>query len=232
MGAQGIKRKAEDALPAKPSIEHILTGDADPTSKLLAAATEFAASTAAAQFFSTLAPFVEALPASSVEHEVFFEAREKSDPDVLQEATFLCRAGLKEESWLAEMQQDGGAVRKVKLFAVLLADAKEDEDEPVYVGAEDEGEEDDESDAAAAAFLAGLTEEDCVERELPEDDPKWVTGRPTAELIEICAVHGHNEEDLAALSRLELVQRVYVSMFTGDMYGDESEGDESEGEED
>merc|ERR1711998_270195 len=81
-------------------------------------------------------------------------------------------------------------------------------------------------EVAAAAFLASITEADCVERELPEDDPKWIMGRPTAELREMCEMHGDGAEETAELSRLDLVRRIFLAMFASGVYaGEESEED-------
>lgn len=245
----GVKRKAEDA--PLPAVAAILAGDAQAHVKLVDAAKEVDSSTAA-QFFTAIAPFVRSLPPSSVERDLFDECVDKKDEEVLLEASFLCRAGLKEDAWLQALQIDAAPVRKVKLFSALLTDAKEDEEATFGVNAggdeaeDDDGEEGDDDDEIdeAAAFLASITEADCIERTLPEDDPKWLMSRPTAELVEMCEMNGHTADELADLSRLELVQRVFVSMFANEAYsgdegeegeegeeGDEADEDEDEGEE-
>ena len=63
-----------------------------------------------------------------------------------------------------------------------------------------------------------VSEADCVEVEYDEDDPRWVCGRPTAELRALCSLHGRS----AAGGRAELVGRMLQVM-------DEGEGEEGDG---
>ena len=50
--------------------------------------------------------------------------------------------------------------------------------------------------------------------------------RPTAELVELCVAGGHAADELTGLSRLELVQRVFVGMLTGEDEEEEEEDDD------
>ena len=96
---------------------------------------------------------------------------------------------------LAEQGIDGAAAARLAVsMPALNANSEADEG----------GESDDERFA--------VTESDCEPHEYEDDDPRWVCGRPTAELQALCEWHGKP----ATGSRAQLVSRLLRAMHEDD----------------
>ena len=210
----GKAKKQMKAKRAAPSFDEQLKArlsekNMSPTEKLIMASQLWGQDEAAEpDFFAAIKPFLDGLGskegAGATEDEeliaLYDEYNSKTDKELMDEVKLLANGVISKQETRA-LKEASVAERKRFLFVRVLIIAMEAEEDG-------EGEEaDDDADGGGddidEAYIAALTEEQCAEREQPDDDEQqpsvsdltgWLCGLPTAErLAECCA--GVNEDD-------------------------------------
>ena len=181
---------------------------------------------------------------------LFAEYETKTDEETTNEVTQLLSDGVIESSRAKQLSEFNAANRRRALLArVLEIHAELDDDEegdqadcndPYGKEEGDDESEGDEGEPAAltADYISGLTAADCLEcPEAAEDEavrdvPRWIMGRPTAELVEMAAALGGEagEAPSRSSSRLELVQTLLRATMAAEE--EEEEGEDGDGDED
>ena len=250
MSVLGKRTRDVDPLAA------ILASDATAYTKLIEASKLWdAAQRRRTDFFEDLRSFVAGLDAESPRSllALFTEYETKTGEEATSELQQLLSDGVIESNRAKQLGELNAANRRRALLQrVLEIHAELDDDEEGDHADPDDpygkDEADDESDEAegerplalTAEYISGLTAVDCVECSEPAEDeavrdvPKWIMGRPTAELLEMASALGEEEAGEEAgeeaekpsrtRSRLELVQ----SLLRATMAAAEEEDDEDE----
>ena len=240
-----LGKRARDVDP----LTAILASDATAYTKLIEASKLWdAAQRRRSDFFEDLRPFVAELADAESPRSLlalFAEYETKTDEQARHEVHQLVSEGLIESSRARQLSELNAANRRRALLTRVLEIHAEldDDDEGDHADADDpygkeEGDDGSEGDdALTAEYIAGLTAADCVEcPEAAEDEavrdvPRWIMGRPTAELVEMAAALSGEageagEAPPGSSSRLELVQ----TLLRATMAAAEEEEGEDEGE--
>ena len=240
-----LGKRARDVDP----LTAILASDATAYTKLIEASKLWdAAQRRRSDFFEDLRPFVTELADAESPRSLlalFAEYETKTDEQARHEVHQLVSEGLIESSRARQLSELNAANRRRALLTRVLEIHAEldDDDEGDHADADDpygkeEGDDGSEGDdALTAEYIAGLTAADCVEcPEAAEDEavrdvPRWIMGRPTAELVEMAAALSGEageagEAPPGSSSRLELVQ----TLLRATMAAAEEEEGEDEGE--
>ena len=253
MSVLGKRAREVDPLTA------ILASDATAYTKLTEASKLWdAAQRRRSDFFEDLRPFVAELADTESPRSLlalFAEYETKTDEQARHEVHQLVSDGLIESSRARQLSELNAANRRRALLTRVLEIHAEldDDEEGDHADADDpygkeEGDDESEGDEAeplalTAEYIEGLTAADCVEcPEAAEDEavrdvPRWIMGRPTAELVEMAAaLSGEAGEAGEAVevppgssSRLELVQTLLRATMAA---AEEEEGEDEDEDED
>ena len=248
-----LGKRARDVDP----LTAILASDATAYTKLIEASKLWdAAQRRRSDFFEDLRPFVAELADAESPRSLlalFAEYETKTDEQARHEVHQLVSEGLIESSRARQLSELNAANRRRALLTRVLEIHAEldDDDEGDHADADDpygkeEGDDGSEGDdALTAEYIAGLTAADCVEcpeaaeNEAVRDVPRWIMGRPTAELVEMAAALSGEageagEAPPGSSSRLELVQILLrATMAAAVEEGeDEGEGEDEIGDDD
>ena len=253
-----LGKRARDVDP----LTAILASDSSAYTKLIEASKLWdAAQRRRSDFFEDLRTFVAELADADSPRSLlalFTEYETKTDEQARHEVHQLVSDGLIESSRARQLSELNAVNRRRALLTRVLeihAELDDDEegdcadaDDP-YGKEEGDGESEGgeaEPLALTAEYIASLTAADCAEcPEAAEDEavrdvPKWIMGRPTAELVEMAAgLSGEAEEAAEAAeagaappgssSRLELVQTLLRATMAA---AEEEEGEDEDEDED
>ena len=253
-----LGKRARDVDP----LTAILASDSSAYTKLIEASKLWdAAQRRRSDFFEDLRTFVTELADADSPRSLlalFTEYETKTDEQARHEVHQLVSGGLVESSRARQLSELNAVNRRRALLTRVLeihAELDDDEegdcadaDDP-YGKEEGDGESEGgeaEPLALTAEYIASLTAADCIEcPEAAEDEavrdvPKWIMGRPTAELVEMAAgLSGEAEEAAEAAeagaappgssSRLELVQTLLRATMAA---AEEEEGEDEDEDED
>ena len=249
-----LGKRARDVDP----LTAILASDSSAYTKLIEASKLWdAAQRRRSDFFEDLRTFVTELADADSPRSLlalFTEYETKTDEQARHEVHQLVSGGLVESSRARQLSELNAVNRRRALLTRVLeihAELEDDEegdhadaDDPYGKEEGDDGSEGDEL-ALTAEYIAGLTAADCVEcPEAAEDEavrdvPRWIMGRPTAELVEMAAALSGEageapeapEAPPGSSSRLELVQTLLrATMAAAEEEGEDEGEDEDENE--